>query len=69
MNAVLRILAVVLAAVIPGGLLVLSAFVLARILAAKVREQQGPHHFSQVAQAFAGVRMKDVWNETRRSLL
>lgn len=65
MTALIRIVAVVFLAVLPGGLLVVSAFVLARIMAARVRAQQGPHRFSQ---ALAATTLRDIWNETRRSL-
>ena len=66
MAAVMRVMAAVLMAVIPGGLLVFSAFVLARLVANRVRSQQGPHRLSQ---AVASIAVRDVWNETRRSLL
>lgn len=65
MTALIRIVAVVFMAVLPGGLLVLSAFILARIIATRVRAQQGPHRF---AQAISAMTFRDVWNETRRSL-
>jgi hypothetical protein len=65
MAALIRIVVVVLIAVVPGGLLMLSAFILARIVAARLREQHGPH---RLTQALAGLSFRDVWNETRRSL-
>ncbi len=66
MAAVIRVVVMLVMAVIPGGLLVFSAFVLARLVAARVRTQQGPHRLSQ---AVASIAVRDVWNETRRSLL
>ena len=65
MASVIRIVAVVMMAVIPGGLLVLSAFVMARVVAAKVKDQPGPHRFTQ---AVAKMTVRDVWNETRSLL-
>jgi hypothetical protein len=65
MAALIRIVAVVFMAVMPGGLLVLAAFVLARLIAARVRAQQGPRRFTH---AVSGMTFRDVWNETRRSL-
>ena len=65
MAAAIRVVAVVLMAVIPGGLLVFSAFVLARLVATRVKNQTGPH---RLTQAVASIAVRDVWNETRRSL-
>ena len=66
MAAAMRVVAMVLMAVVPGGLLVFSAFVLARLVAARVRAAQGPHRFGH---ALASMTVQDVWKETRRSLL
>ncbi len=64
--ALAKMLAVVLMAVVPGGLVVLTAFVLARLFAARVRAvEQGPHRYRR---AIANLSFRDVWNETRRSL-
>ena len=50
----------------PGGLVCLSAFILARMLAARVRAvDSGPQRYRR---AFASLSFRDVWNETRRSL-
>ena len=65
MAALVRIIAVVLMAVVPGGLLLLCAFILARLYAERLRVSHGPHRFTQ---ALATVTLRDVWNETRRSL-
>jgi hypothetical protein len=66
MAALMKMLAVVLMAVIPGGLLCLTAFILAKIVAARVRSvEQGPHRYRR---ALANLSFRDVWNETRRSL-
>ena len=65
MAAVIKMLAVVLMVVVPGGLVLLSAFVLARIFAAKLRSvEQGPHRYRR---ALATLSIRDVWNEAARS--
>ena len=66
MAALMKMLAVVLMAVVPGGLVCLTAFVLAKIVAARLRAaEQGPHRYRR---ALANLTFRDVWNETRRSL-
>ena len=66
MAALMKMLAVVLMAVVPGGLILLMAFVLARSLATKIRSvEQGPQRYRR---ALATVTFRDVWNEARRSL-
>jgi hypothetical protein len=66
MAALMKMLAVVLMAVVPGGLVFLTAFVLAKIVANKVRAvEEGPNRYRR---AFANLTFRDVWNETRRSL-
>lgn len=66
MATLLRIIGLVFMAVVPGGLLMLSAFVLARIVAARLRAQpEGNRHFTQ---ALAGMTFRDLMAETRRSL-
>ena len=66
MAALMKMLAVVLMAVVPGGLVCLTAFVLAKIVAARVRAvENGPHRYRR---AFANISFRDVRNETRRSL-
>jgi hypothetical protein len=66
MAALMKMLTMVLMAVVPGGLLVLTAFVLARIFAHKVRAvKDGPHRYRR---ALAAMTVRDVMNETRRSL-
>ena len=65
MSALVRVIAVVFMAVVPGGLALLCAFILARLIAARVRAQSGPHRFSQ---AFANLSFRDVLADARRSL-
>ncbi len=54
-----RVLGLVLMAVVPGGLLVLSAFVLARAVARKMRLEEGTRG-ERFARAMAQVRWRDV---------
>lgn len=66
MAALMKMLAVVVMAVLPGGLAFLTAVILARIVAAKVRAvEQGPHRYRR---ALATLTFREVWAETRRSL-
>ena len=66
MAALIKIFAVGLMAVLPGGLLVLSAFVLARLLSQRVRAgDQGPH---RLKRAVANLTLREVWDQTRRSI-
>lgn len=52
-------------AVVPGGLLVLAAIVLARVVAERMQLEPGPGS-RRFARAFATVRWSDVWRQTRR---
>ena len=66
MAALMKMLAVVLLAVVPGGLVFLTAVVLAKLFATKLRMiEQGPQRYRR---ALATLNIRDVWNETRRSL-
>jgi hypothetical protein len=67
MSAALKHLVVVMMAVMPGGLVLLAAFVLARLVAERMRAEQGPqsHRF---ARAVAQVRWGDVVRGARASL-
>ena len=66
MAALMKMLGMVLMVVVPGGLVVLTAFILARIVAGKVRSvETGPHRYRR---ALARLSFRDVWNETRKSL-
>lgn len=66
MAAVIKMFAAVLMVVIPGGLLVMAAFILARVVAEKLKAAEGgPHRYKR---ALSGLKLRDVWNEARRSL-
>lgn len=66
MAALIRIIGVVFMAVVPGGLLVMAAFVLARLVATRLRAQPEGHR--HVSEALAGMTLRDLLAETRRSL-
>ena len=67
MAAVAKILGVMVMAVVPGGLLFLAAFVLARAVADAVRREEGSTG-RRVAKAFAQVRLRDVWTSAKQTL-
>jgi hypothetical protein len=64
MVAATKTLGMVLMVVVPGGLLILSAFVLARVVAQQMRAAEGPQG-RRLARAVATVRWRDVVRETR----
>lgn len=53
--------------VVPGGLLVVAAYVLARTVAANMQVEQGSQR-RRFARAVASVKLRDVWSNARRSL-
>ena len=66
MAAMIKMVAAVVMVVVPGGLLVMAAFVLARIVAEKLKTVEGgPHRLKRVV---ADLKFRDVWDEARRSL-
>lgn len=67
MVAVLRVLGLMVMAVVPGGLLVLAAFILGRAVAERVRLEQGTAG-RRFARAVAQVRWRDVWASARHTL-
>lgn len=65
MVAAARILSVVVMVVMPGGLLIAAAYVLARLVTQQLKlEQEGPQG-QRLARAVAAVRWRDVVRETR----
>lgn len=62
-----RVSTMLLVAVIPGALLVLGAYVLARILFMGMQREQG-HAGQRLARAVVRLRPSDVWAQTRRLL-
>lgn len=66
MGAMLKMVAAVAMVVMPGGLLVMAAFILARVVAEKLKTiEGGPDRYKRV---LAGLKFRDVWDEARRSL-
>ncbi len=63
----MRMTTLVMMVVVPGALLVLAAYVLARTVAEQMRLQQGPGG-RRFARAVVAVRLRDVWSNARRSL-
>jgi hypothetical protein len=64
MVAATKTVGLMLMVVVPGGLLLLSAFVLARLVAQQMRAIEGPQG-RRLARAVATVRVRDVIRETR----
>jgi hypothetical protein len=64
-----RVMTVTLVVVLPGGLLVLLAWVLARTIVDEMRQQQAGTGGQRFARAVATVRLRDVWAHTRRAFL
>ncbi|MBK7865169.1 MAG: hypothetical protein IPJ65_42545 [Archangiaceae bacterium] len=62
-----KVLGLVVMAVIPGGLLFLAAFVLAKAVSEQMRREEGSRGH-RVAKAFAAVNLRDVWASARQSL-
>lgn len=67
MVGALRFLSVLLVVLVPGGLLVAAAVVLARLVAQQMRLEEGPQG-RRLARAVATVRWRDVVKEARRAL-
>lgn len=62
-----RMMTLTMMVVVPGGLVVLAAFVLAQAVAEQMRLEQGTRQH-RLARAVATVRLRDVWSTARRSL-
>jgi len=67
-EAMIRVLLLTVMVVMPGGLTLLLAYVLARTIAEQMRHEQGPGG-RRFARAVATVRMRDVWAHTRQTFL
>jgi len=67
MAAVLKVLGVLVLAIVPGGLLVLAAYVLARGVAERWRLEQGTAG-ARIAKALVHVRWRDVWTSAKQTL-
>jgi len=64
MLTMVRALGVLLMMLVPGGLVLLALFIVARVIAEGMRREQGTsgHRF---ARAFASVRWPEVWRQAR----
>lgn len=65
MAGVLRTVSFLVLALVPGGLLVLGAWVYGRVIARQLHAQPGPQR-ARLARAVAQVQWRDVWAEVRR---
>lgn len=65
MASVARVMSLILVVVVPGGLLVLGAFAMARVVAEKMRLDEGSGRL-RLARAVSQVRLRDVWREARQ---
>jgi hypothetical protein len=67
MVAASRVFSVVVMVLVPGSLLVVAAWVMARLVVSQMRHGDGPHG-RRLARAVATVRLKDVVREARALL-
>ncbi len=67
MVAMAKGMTVLLMAVLPGGLLVLCLFVLARLVVQRMALQQGSSG-QRLARALVSVRLKDIVSQARQTL-
>ncbi len=64
MVAAVRVLGLLVMAIVPGGLLVLAAYVLGKAVADRVKLEHGTAGH-RLARAVAQVRFRDVWSAAR----
>lgn len=62
----MKLMTLTMMVILPGGLLLLLAWVLARTVATQMRLEQGPGS-RRFARAVSAVRLRDVWSHTRQS--
>jgi hypothetical protein len=60
-----RVALVATVMVVPGGLLLLVAWVFAHALAAQMKADRDPNRNHRLARAFATVRLRDVVSQAR----
>jgi hypothetical protein len=62
----LRLITLTFLVLLPGGLLMVAAYILARTISRQMQLEQGTqgHRF---ARAVSAVRFRDVWSHTRQS--
>jgi hypothetical protein len=63
-----RVLMLTVLVVVPGGLMLLLAYVLDRTIVEQMRHEHGPGG-RRFARAVATVRLRDVWTHTRQTFL
>jgi hypothetical protein len=66
MVATAKLLSVVVLVLVPGGLLIAAALVLAKLVTQQMQLEQGPHR-RRLVRAVAQVRWRDVVREARRT--
>jgi hypothetical protein len=67
MAGVLRIFAVLAMAIMPGGLFVLCAFMMCRLVTERLKLETGPAR-ERFAKAWAHVHWRDVWSAAKSGL-
>ena len=65
-TTMLRLLTLTLMAVVPGGLLVLAAFMLGRAIVRQMQLEQGTHGH-RFARAVSTIRLGEVWSQARQT--
>lgn len=60
----LRVMTLTMMVLVPGGLLVLAAYLLGRAVATQMQLEQGPQG-RRFARAVSAVRVRDVWSNAR----
>jgi hypothetical protein len=63
----MKTMTLVMMVVVPGGLVVLAAFILARTIVQQMELEHGNRRH-RLARAVVAVRFRDVWSNARRSL-
>ena len=62
-----RTMVMLAVALVPGGLVVLAAWVLGRVVRHRMQASTGAHG-ARLARAVASVRWQDVWSEARQAV-
>ena len=67
MAAVMKVLGLLVAAVMPGGLLVVLAYMLARAISDAMANEEGTRAI-RLSRAWARLRWRDVWTSAKQTL-
>jgi hypothetical protein len=62
----MRVMTLTMLVLVPGGLLVVMAYLLAQTVATQMRLEEGPGG-RRFARAVSTVSLRDVWSQTRQS--